>query len=404
MNTFHRVFAFLLVSLTVTCLAAADEAPKGDRTLFSNRAVQRELKLDAEQKQKINAILAQIEEEIARRVANEPTADAGDIATEVLAKQGPQLETVLSKPQAARLFQIGLQSSGPGMFASSRVQRALKVTPEQFERMSAVNEKMVERMVKAATDPKLRIDAIEKEVEDAKLECSKAMLELLTASQQRELDALLGPPFDLSLLKPGAADERPVRFVFGLDGHCPFVLLSSADVKRELGLTDAQSADIAVALRKTDQELTQVRVTHLKNAEKDFRDMDLDEQRRVSRAIIERAAEINRDSDRKIRQVLSDKQAEQLDRVLIRAIGARSLERDSISGKLNLTADQKASLDRLFSEFTQTTGPMRVVRTLAEFNAREFDRHAARLEVMARAVLTPAQAKAFTELGQMPVP
>ncbi|HEY4262372.1 MAG TPA: hypothetical protein VGM98_19580, partial [Schlesneria sp.] len=221
----------LIVVLQLICtVSIAHGADKSNRTLFGNAAVQRELKLTDEQKSKISAILTEMELQIAKdmKAAKDDPDEEADIIDSILVRHGPQLESVLDKQQALRIWQIGLQAGGSGMFNSSRVRRVLNLTPEQLTRMSDESEKTVNRVRLLAKDPNVERETIEEQTEIAKQESLKSSLAILTARQRADLQALMGKPFDVELLKyPDGQAPRPLTFVFGIDGKNAFLLVNS---------------------------------------------------------------------------------------------------------------------------------------------------------------------------------
>lgn len=401
-----RILSFwrpgLIVFLQLIVIASlVDGADKSNRTLFGNAAVQRELKLTDEQKAKINSILAEMEVQIAKAVKaaeGDPEQEA-DIVDSILIQQGPQLEAVLDRQQALRIWQIGLQAGGSSMFNSSRVRRVLNLTPEQLTKMSDESEKTVKRVTLLAKDPSVDRETIEEQAEIAKQESLKSSLAILTARQRADLRVLLGKPFDVELLKyPDGQAPRPLTFVFGIDGKNAFLLVNSS-LKQELELSETQAKQITEAFQKNDKNLTAIRLAVLKGADKSFPDMGVEEQRRIVHTILTESARVHRETKQDVLQILSAEQLHKLEQAIVRSIGARAIEFDTIATRLQLTAEQTATVAKLITEFEETTAPLRVVRDQSKFDSLTFDKALKKLEVAMRSLLTPEQANTLVELG-----
>lgn len=397
----HVGFTSLGLLLCLAAMASmADAQDTSNRTLFGNPAVQRELKLSLQQRTKIAAILADMEAEIARKVKESSKEKEAEIASEVLSKQGPRLQEVLTPPQALRLWQIGVQASGPAMFNSNRVLRVLKLTPEQEDVMADLSEKMVKEVTRLATDPKLDLKTIEERADQAKRTYFISVVTILTDEQKTALRELIGKPFELDALKSGYQLPRPLTFVFGVTGRNGFVLLNTKDVQKDLKLQQSQLSDIRAKLKQLDDQLTTVRLSVLKGADKDFPDMTLEEQQRIVKTILDSTYKAYEDRGPELLALLTPEQIMRLDKQLVRVIGARALTVDTIAARVKLTDEQKAAAEKLEAKFDETTAPLRVVQTQSDFEADVFEKHLARFEAAMRSLLTSDQAKVLVEIGK----
>lgn len=383
----------------------ADAADKRNRTLFGNRAVQRDLKLTAEQQAEITRLLDEMEAEIARQVKEaaekKQNETEEDIATAVLTRQGPRLQQVLNKQQAVRLWQIGAQASGPDVFHNDRVARVLEYTPDQVKKLADLSEKMAKEVTALALDTKLDPKTLEQKADAAKRECFRASLAVLTEQQQKDLKGLVGRPFNLAMLKYGNGElPRPLTFVFGLTGQNWFVLMSSAETRKELELSKLQTTEFQRILTKADADMTAVRLAVLKGADKDFPDMTAGEQLAVAKKILDSATGIHQDAGRQISKLLTPEQTDKLDKRLVRMIGARSIEADSIAARLKLTDAQKAEFAKLSAKFDERTASLRVVHQQSDFDYQSFDKILKEFEESARAMLTPEQRATLANLAK----
>lgn len=291
-GSWNNLVGILALALVFVAAAAVIAQDKAHRTLFGNRAVQRELRLSEEQQARVDAILAEMEREIEDKVkaaegtrtgAQERQQLESRISGEAVARHGPHLQAVLNEDQALRMWQIGAQASGMAVFNNDRARRVLKLTREQMEKMRDLSNEMVAKVKQVALSPELDTATIEREAARARKVCFDGMLAVLTAEQRRDFDQLLGKPFDLELLKR-SDEERPpaLTFVFGLSGQTSFALVNLPETRRKLGLTDEQSAKIQPILKKADEDVTALRLKTLKSLAADFTKLELDEQRRVA--------------------------------------------------------------------------------------------------------------------------
>ena len=394
-----RLACLLVLFPIMPAIIAAADLP--DRTLLSNRAVQRELRLSLEQREKIAVILAEVEAEIARakKDAGQEAAES-DIADALMAKQGPRFQQVLTPQQSLRIWQIGLQASGPGMFHSSKVQQALDLSPEQQDVLKELSEKLVSQATAFVTDSALDIETVKAKVELARRTCFISSVAILSPEQKSTLRELIGKPFDLETLKPGYQVPRPLTFVYGVTGRNGFLLVRSRDVMRELKLSESQFSDLQTRFQDLDRRLTEARLAVLKPAAKDFPDMTLEEQKSVVRAILDSSRKIVNETRRDILGILAPEQAATLDKQLVRVIGARSIEADSIARRLKLTDDQKIAVAKRIAEFDEATAPLRVVQVQADFDSVPFDKQLATLEADLRSLLSSDQANLLVEIGK----
>jgi hypothetical protein len=222
----------------------------------------------------------------------------------------------------------------------------------------------------------------------------------LTAKQRKDFNDLMGKPFDLERLRNSDGKRPPsLTFIFGLGGANSYVLLGDASVRRELQLSEAQSETIKRLLQQGDKDLTAVRLDVLKNAGRDFSEMELAEKRRTVRAILARVAPIYQKKTSEILQVLSGEQAAKLDRKLVQLVGARSLDSERVAAGLQLTAEQRSAIARLNAQFVDVMAPLVVVRERSDFDQATYDKNLEKLEAAERSILSIEQKKTLEKLA-----
>lgn len=403
-----RRLLMLVMSLAVVAPTLGRAADNANRVLLGNKAVQRELKLSEEQQAKLDAILEDIEAEIQAKLKDAKVGKPDDrreieseIADAVVARHGTRMQAVLNQEQAIRDWQIGAQASGPAVFNNNRTRRVLQLTPQQLAQMAELSEKMIKEVTSLATNVDKSIAEVKQGAAAAEQNYYQACLALLTAKQRQDFVELLGKPFDQELLSRLAGKKpRSMTFVSGLTGQNQYALVNIPDTRQQLALTDAQASQLQALLKKSDADLTEVRLRVLKSTEQDFAELELDEQRRLVKVILEGAAAIQGETRRKVWQILDAQQREVLDKTLVRLAGARSIESESIASMVKLTADQKAGFAKLMAAFEQKASPLRVVRAQRDFDHETFDKLLAELESAIRALLTPEQLGQLEAMGK----
>jgi Spy/CpxP family protein refolding chaperone len=117
-------------------------------------------------------------------------------AREKLAKQ---LNEVLKPEQLQRFHQVTLQQEGGFALGNDGVQKELKITPEQLKKFKAVIDdlhKSVESAIKQAqADGKP--EELRPKIEQLRKDHAKKLVGILTDSQKKQFQELLGPPFEL---------------------------------------------------------------------------------------------------------------------------------------------------------------------------------------------------------------
>jgi hypothetical protein len=120
--------------------------------LLSVPKVQEDLKLDADQKSKIQAVAEQMQSD--RQSAFAGLQDATEEERqkkfaefqEKSKARGEEVAKLLAKEQLERLDQIGLQALGVRAFADEKVAKSLELTDEQKEKLQGINAEVGAKM------------------------------------------------------------------------------------------------------------------------------------------------------------------------------------------------------------------------------------------------------------------
>lgn len=171
-------------------------------TLVAVEEVQRELRLSAEQKAKVNELYEKLKagvslpsqkdlqslsvEERGRRIAESMRK-----RTELAQQLREQVYSVLDEAQGRRLKELILQRRGPSVLLDERVCSQLEVTPEQKEKMRVALTNDRSRVMTAfnplAGDKSIPTDQERaKRVDDTRKVTETKMLEALTAEQREK--------------------------------------------------------------------------------------------------------------------------------------------------------------------------------------------------------------------------
>jgi Spy/CpxP family protein refolding chaperone len=206
MCRFRSVCVLALASaMLVAIVAQAQEAPQGGRQrrpaggrqgqgmigpamLLRIEKVQEDLKLTAEQKEKLQGL------------ARGPEAEK-------------QVAEILTPEQTKRLHQIRLQVAGPAALGDPEVVKALEITEEQQAKLREVQQQARASMMGGPQGggeltPEQRQEMRTKR-EQARKELQAKLLEVLTPQQREKFEKMLGPKVEIDLMqmRPGGARQ-----------------------------------------------------------------------------------------------------------------------------------------------------------------------------------------------------
>jgi len=188
--------------------------PQGvdDITVATNAAVEKEISIKPEQKEKLSDLQADVREEFMQQMASAGPPAGPDATPEerekmrakfteirktVNEKFHPKLAEILDKDQLKRVHEIAIQAAGAQALHDADVQKELKVTAEEKDKLAAIQKDFQKQM--QAIPPAERMA---KMTELGEEHLAKA-LEVLTKDQQAQFASLKGKPFDVKLLRQG---------------------------------------------------------------------------------------------------------------------------------------------------------------------------------------------------------
>ena len=163
-------------------------------SLLRSAGVREELEIEADQEKQIEAVRERM------------TAELDKSRREITAKYQGEVDKVLQPQQAERLQQISLQLRGVAALTETEVAKKLGLSDDQTKKIASAREEGLKKMqeVQGGFSQEAR-DERQKITE----EMNKAMLGVLSASQQEQFTALKGKEIDRARLFGGRKKRNP---------------------------------------------------------------------------------------------------------------------------------------------------------------------------------------------------
>jgi hypothetical protein len=181
-----------------------------------SKQLQDELRMDKDQVDKLTGALAKVREALRDDMAKLRAPDISqeqraDVLKKVGEANAKALESVLKPEQVKRLRQIEIQQAGLAMYAKEDVQKALKLTDDQKEKIDEINKSLQKdlrelspggpggggpggRGGRGGFDPEVM-----KKREGLQKEAKELIVKVLNDDQKATLNDLTGAPFELRL-------------------------------------------------------------------------------------------------------------------------------------------------------------------------------------------------------------
>jgi Spy/CpxP family protein refolding chaperone len=179
----------------------------GVMMLLQNEKVQKEIDLDADQKEKVQALVKEQQEEFAASRESMRDLSQEERMTKMrenMEKTQKKVEGVLLPKQLARVKQISLQmqlSMMPGMvLANPDVVKELGLTEDQQSKVKTINEDARKAMSEMFT-PGQQPDR--EKMAQARKDAETKLMDVLTADQKEKLEKMKGEKFDTTGLGMG---------------------------------------------------------------------------------------------------------------------------------------------------------------------------------------------------------
>jgi hypothetical protein len=174
-----------------------------------NKPLQDELKMDKEQVDKLTKALAQVREELKDEMAqlfdfNTPQEERDKITKQIRDANEKALSSALKPEQVKRLRQIENQQARLGLFNRADVQKTLKLTDEQKEKIKTINDDLQKDMRELFAGGRggpggfggFNPEAM-KQQQGLQKEAMNSVVKILDEEQKATLKDLTGAPFEL---------------------------------------------------------------------------------------------------------------------------------------------------------------------------------------------------------------
>jgi hypothetical protein len=199
--------------------------PQGvdDITVAHNAAVEKEVNIKPEQKEKIDDLAKDVQEEVGQAMQSagidfaamrdlspeerqKKMAEIGvkmaEVRKTVLDKFGPKLAEILDKDQQKRVHEIAIQAAGARALLDAGVQKDLAITADQKDKLASIGKDFAKQLAGVPRNERMT------KMQELNEEQLAKSTEVLTKDQQEKFASLKGKPFDVKLLRPTGGGRR----------------------------------------------------------------------------------------------------------------------------------------------------------------------------------------------------
>jgi Spy/CpxP family protein refolding chaperone len=230
MKTIVRAFTAAalacLVAGTVTAQQPGRGGPRGGGfgmgggNLLTNKSVQQELKLTDEQTKKITTVVDEVRKKhqddfaALRDLDQAERREKGAALMQKVSEETKKgLSGILQPEQEKRFKQIELQVQGSRAFTESEVQKALKLTDDQQEKIKTINEDAAKEMREMFQGGgRGNFQEAQKKMAELRKETLNKIQEVLNSDQKTQWKEMTGTPFEIKFDRPpgaGGGGRRP---------------------------------------------------------------------------------------------------------------------------------------------------------------------------------------------------
>jgi hypothetical protein len=362
------------------------EAPDAAAGLVTNKSVQKELKLTAEQVKDIPAAIRKVREKYQGDLAKlrdlEPDQQVA-LLKKVDDETTKAIAEILKPEQAKRLKQIQRQTLVVHNLMSAEVAKDLKLTDDQKDKIRGFVTEYQKEVTALAFGGGLDQES-QKKLTKATL---AAFVEVLTDDQRKAWEELIGEPFELK------ADVPP--FLVG-NMH----LFSDQRVQKELKLTEDQVKRIQDGLQKVQEkyreELGKVggRIPGAPAVPGAGGGLDPEQFAALTKKVGE-------ENQKVIAGILKPEQVKRLKQIEVQFQGVRALQSEEVVKALNLTDDQKRRHKALVEVFVNDSLKL-VSQTPVRDRQKAYQKLFMETVEKIPSLLTPDQRKTWKELTGEP--
>jgi Spy/CpxP family protein refolding chaperone len=237
-----------------------------------NKQLQDELKIDKDQLDKLNEALTKVREDLKDDLAKlrdfqTPMEDRTKIAKKLTDANAKAVETALKPEQIKRLHQIENQQAQVGMFMKEDVQKALKLTDDQKDKIDEIN-KELQKDLRDIGGGRGGFGGFNPEAQTKRQELQKEAMasirKVLKDDQKTALKDLTGEPFELQFNFGGGFGG------FGGGGRATPGKVLSTGAQDQLKLTAEQKKKLEDLQKEVDDTLAKILTDDQKKQLKDM--------------------------------------------------------------------------------------------------------------------------------------
>lgn len=205
----------VLAILVLTATSASAQFPfgiggmSGSAMLLANKSVQEELKMTKEQTEKMGNFQEKLMakgQDLFGKLQGAKPEEMREMITKLMKEINDDAEKtakdVLKPEQMKRLKQIELQQAGLSNFTKEDIQKNLKLTADQKDKIKIVTDdatKDTQALLKDAGRDRQKLAEARKKVQALNKEANEKVQKFLTADQKKAMDDVLGAPFELKI-------------------------------------------------------------------------------------------------------------------------------------------------------------------------------------------------------------
>jgi Spy/CpxP family protein refolding chaperone len=202
------VLALVLGVFALVAGPALTQPPRGGMgggatgaMLLGQKAVQEELKLTEDQIAKVREFGQKQAEKMKELFGGGDREKMAEAMKAAAAEGEKMVKELLKEDQAKRLKEIQLQVRGFQAFADEEIQKTLKITDEQKDKLKAIGEELAKDRKELFAGGGFGNPETQKKMQALNKEANDKATALLTAEQKAELEKLSGKAFDTSKIQ-----------------------------------------------------------------------------------------------------------------------------------------------------------------------------------------------------------
>jgi Spy/CpxP family protein refolding chaperone len=178
----------------------------GPGALLSNKSVQKELKVDDAQAQKLDKLASETREKLQSALQgvaqDERAAKRQELNRTLGADIRKSVVEILKPEQVKRFHQIQLQTAGVSAFMNPELQDKLKLTEDQKTKIQALNKDSRDQMREISQSFQSDREGTMKKMTELRKDLMTKATDLLSSDQKATLKDMMGEPFEVKFEAP----------------------------------------------------------------------------------------------------------------------------------------------------------------------------------------------------------